>query len=194
MNNACEENLTNNSYISKEYKTDDNKSIYLNQNGNINKKNIPKNPKEKNTNIFSLNTPNNQINRKLSTNNGYNNNKIEWDNIKKEFLFELPSICYKMNYNTDKNEANINSINKLRNSSLYKNLSDFYYITNPKIIIEWNEILEFMFSKVHSCDGEIEHTLLYSLFYVFIFTFFIDKKRDESKKILKKINYLYHNG
>ena len=194
MNNACEENLTNNTDISKEYKTDDNKSIYLNQSGNINKKNIPKNLKDKNTNISSLNPSNNKMNRKLSTNNDYNNNKIEWDNIKKDFLFELPSICYKMNYNTDKNEANINSINKLRNSSLYKNLSNFYYITNPKIIFEWNEILEFMLSKVHSCDGEIEHTLLYSLFYVFIFTFFIDKKRDESKKILKKISYLYHNG
>lgn len=35
---------------------------------------------------------------------------------------ELPSMCYKMNYITDESEQ---KINKLKNISLYKNLSNF---------------------------------------------------------------------
>ena len=104
---------------------------------------------------------------------------------------ELPSMCYKMNYITDESEQ---KINKLKNISLYKNLSNFYNIINPKIIIEWSEILEEMFTKIYSCKGDSEHSLLYSLFYLFIYYFFFVKKIDESKKIIKKIYFLYRNG
>ena len=174
MNNECEENITNNSDISKEYAIYDNKLIYSNKINDINNKNVNK----------ILNNIKNGC-------NNINNNKIEWDNIKGEFLFEMPSICYKMNFNVEEIDQRKK---KLRNLSLYKNLSNIYTIINPKIIIEWNEILENMLYNSYSCNGESEHTLLYSLFYLFIYKFFFDKKKEESKKIIKKINYLYHNG
>ena len=188
MNNACEENVTNNSDNSKEYTIGDNMLR------NINKKNNPEIQNDKNSSISSLNTST----RKMPTNNNTdfnnainNNNKIEWDNIKKDFLFQLPSICYKMNSD---NDENLQKQNKYRNLSLYRNLSNIYNIINPKIITDWSESIETMLTKIYSCNGETEHTLLNTLYYIFIYTFFFDKKIDECKKILKKINYLYHNG
>ena len=183
INNACEENITDNSEASKEYISDNDKLKNLN--------NQNKNQKEKNYNISSLNST-----HLFSTNNNpndYNNNedsnKVEWDSIKNEFLFELPAICYKMKYNSINEKQN-----KFGSGSLYKNLSNIYKIGNPKIIIEWNENLEKMFSKTYSYNGEVEHSLLYSLFYLFIYKFFFEKKKEECKNILKKINYFYQNG
>ena len=119
------------------------------------------------------------------------NNRLEWDNIKNDFIFELPSICYKMNYLSDEiNDKN----NKSKNISLYKNLSNIYNIVNLKVIIEWDEIIEEIFHKTYSCNGNTERNILYALFYLFIFYFFFNKKREDSKKVIKKINYLYHNG
>ena len=191
INNVCEENVTNNSENSKEYTTD---IFYINKNNdnNINNNNDNNKQTEKKNNISSANTTRNFQTNNIYDNNddNINNNRIEWDNIKNEFIFELPSICYKMNYYSDENEKN----NKFKYSSLYKNLSNIYNIINFKVIIEWDEIIEEMFNKVYSCNGDTEHNILYSLFYTFIFYFFFDKKREESKKIIKKIFYLYHNG
>ena len=161
INNACEENLTNNSEASKEYLHENNKSKNNDKLENL--LNLDKKQIEKKFNISSLNTTNNNPN---DYNNSETINRVEWDNINNEFLFELPTICYKMNYNSD--EKN----NKIRNQSLYKNLSNIYNIVSPKIIIEWNENLEEMFSRTYSCNGEIEHCLLYSLFYLFLYNFF----------------------
>ena len=96
-----------------------------------------------------------------------------------------------MNYMSNKPEKNYNKINNL---SLYKNLSNVYNIINPKIIIEWGEILEEMLSNIFSCNGNIEHTLLYSLIYLFIYHFFFEKKRKECNILMRKIHHLYHNG
>ena len=190
MNKTCEENITNNSEISKEYTTDNNKSIYYHNSNNAqNNKNFKKEDDKKYNNSL--------LNSTLDDNNNYdnllmdNNSKIEWDIIKNEFLMELPSICYKMNYTSNDTEKNQN---KMKNLSLYKYLSNLYNIINPKIIIEWCEILEEMFNKINSCNGDIEHCILYSLFYLFLYYFFFSKKRNESNKILKKIYSLYRNG
>ena len=183
INNACEENLTNNSEASKEYLHENNKSKNNDKLENL--LNLDKKQIEKKFNISSLNTTNNNPN---DYNNSETINRVEWDNINNEFLFELPTICYKMNYNSD--EKN----NKIRNQSLYKNLSNIYNIVSPKIIIEWNENLEEMFSRTYSCNGEIEHCLLYSLFYLFLYNFFFEKKNEENRNIFRKINDLYHNG
>jgi len=183
MNKTYQENITMNSEISKEYTTDNNQSIYSKEEINV---------KVGDNIIKQKNKLNSNQTKNESENNSYNEReKIDWDNIKNEFLLELPSICYKMNYISNKTENNNNKINNL---SLYKNLSNMYNIINPKIIIEWGEILEEMFSKIYSCNGNIEHTLLYSLFYLFIYYFFFNKKKKECNIILKKIYYLYHKG
>lgn len=48
-----------------------------------------------------------------------------------------------------------------------------------------------MLYNAYFCNGESKHTLLYSLFYFFIKFFLI--KKEESKKIVIKINYLSFN-
>ena len=186
MNKTYEENLTINSELSKEYTTDDNQSIYLKKENDNKTSDSSKNQNNKNKNLNC-----NQKNEVNSNNNYKVDTKIGWDNIKNEFLFELPSICYKMNYVSVKLEKNHNKIN---NMSLYKNLSNLYNIINPKIITEWGEILEEMLSNIYSCNGNNEHTLLYSLFYLFIYHFFFEKKRKECNILMRKIHHLYHNG
>ena len=51
MNNACEENITNNSENSKEYTTENNILNYLNKNEIKNNKNNPQIPNDQNSNI-----------------------------------------------------------------------------------------------------------------------------------------------
>ena len=189
MNKTYEENLTINSELSKEYTIDDNQSIYSKKENDNKISDISKNQNNKNKNFSNLNI--NQKNEANSNNNYKVDTKIGWDHIKNEFLFELPSICYKMNYISSKPGKNDNKVNNL---SLYKNLSNVYNIINPKILTEWGEILEKMLSNIYSCNGNIEHTLLYSLFYLFMYQFYFEKKRKECNIILRKIHHLYHNG
>ena len=182
MNKTCEENITINSEISKEYTTDNNQSIYSNNVNNTQNNNY--------YNISEINSnQKNILKNNLDKNNSdRNKTNLEWDNIKNEFLIDLPSICYKMNYISKDIEKNQN---KLKNLTLYKNLSNIYNIMDPKIIIEWGEIIEDLFNNLYSCNGDIEHSILYSLFYLFIYYFYFTKKRNESYKISKKIINLY---
>ena len=148
--------------------------------------------KLKKKNVFTgIVTSKNFQAKNIYDNNDDMNNRIEWDDIKNDFIFELPSICYKMNYLSDElNDKN----NKTKNMLLYRNLSNVYNIINLKVIIEWEEIIEEIFHKIYSCNGNTERNILYALFYLFIFYFFFNKKREDSKKVIKKIHYLYHNG
>ena len=182
LNKTYQENITINSELSKEYTADNNQSIFFRESNK---------DKVRDNNIKQKNKLTSNQTKKDSEDNSYDDENIEWDDIKNEFSLELPSICYKMNYISNKRD---NNNNKNNNLSLYKNLSNIYNLINPKIIIEWGEILEEMFSKVYSCNGNIEHTLLYSLFYLFIYYFFFEKKRKECNIIIKKIYYLYHKG
>jgi hypothetical protein len=192
-NNLCEENITNDSENSKEYLITDinnlNKDKDKDKDTNRNEKN---NKNEKKINSTTLNTQ-----RYAYTNNICNNfdDKIEWDNIKNEIIFELPYICYKMNYVSNEiNDKNLNNKSNNISLSLYKNLSNIYNIIDLKILVEWDEIIEEIFNKIFSCNGSAEKNILYSLFHIFIFYFFFNKKREENRKIKKKIDYLYHNG
>ena len=188
INNVCEENVTNNSENSKEYTTD---TFYKNKdNNNINTNDNNKKVEKKNVFTGIVTSKNFQA-KNIYDNNDDMNNRIEWDDIKNDFIFELPSICYKMNYLSDElNDKN----NKTKNMLLYRNLSNVYNIINLKVIIEWEEIIEEIFHKIYSCNGNTERNILYALFYLFIFYFFFNKKREDSKKVIKKIHYLYHNG
>ena len=73
------------------------------------------------------------------------NIKVEWDNIKNDFLFRLPSICYKMPFCNNEFEKK----EKFNTLSLYKNLSYVYNIINPKIILEWSELLEKILTQIN---------------------------------------------
>ena len=190
-NNIYNENVTNNSESSKEY-------IYCNEdllydkyfNNNENKKIINENgnslPNKNPIKIIYKNKQN--LNYDLNKSNKNNiNQKVEWDNIKYHFLIELPSICYKMPFFNKESEKK----DKFKMLSLYKNLCSIYNIINPKIILEWSELLEKIQMQInYSCNGDIERTLLFSLFYCFIYYFFFGKK-SESNLIIYKINRLY---
>ena len=190
--NNYNENITNNSESSKEYINYNNELIYKeyynivktenkkisNENGNS----LP-NQNNKKTN----NTTSNKNTNKIDISQNNQNQKVEWDNIKNHFLIELPVICYKMPYLYSENEKK----DKFKILSLYKNLGSIYNIINPKIILEWSELIEKILTQInYSCDGDIERTLLYALFYSFIYYFFFGKK-SESDLILLKINKLY---
>ena len=202
-NNICNENITNNSDMSKEYIYYDNDILYdiynkkENSINNINNLDMKKTSKENGTTpqsnlikdakkIYSninLNLNMNNINKK-----SYQENiKVEWDNIKNDFLFRLPSICYKMPFCNNEFEKK----EKFNTLSLYKNLSYVYNIINPKIILEWSELLEKILTQINfSSNGNIEKTLLYSLYFSFLYYFFFDNK-EESHIIIYKINKLY---
>ena len=188
--NNNNENITNNSNASNEYTNFKDDSIYnkyynndnnnnkvLNENGNS----LPK--KELYLNNIVSNKDTNIINKQKNN----SNQKVEWDNIKNFFLIELPEICYKMPYLFSESEKK----DKFKILSLYKNLCSLYHITNPKIILEWSELLEKILTQInYSSNGDIERTLLYSLFYSFFYFFYFGKK-SESNLILLKIHKLY---
>ena len=181
-NNNCQENITNNSDISNEYINYDDildNNYYTNnnkENGNtlITKKIIQND-----------NTTLNSIENKLHI---QQNQKIEWDNIKNEFLLELPAICYKMPFFNDAEKKD-----KFNILSLYRNLSYEYNIINAKIVLEWSELLEKILAQInYSSNGNIERTLLYSLFFSFIYYFFFGKK-SEAQIVLIKMNKLFYH-
>ena len=191
-NNNCKENITINSDIDKEYINYDDilDNIYNNEE---NIENEFKKTSHANGNSSSNQTSSKKIYynittiSNLSTTNKAQNQKVEWDNIKYEFLFELPTICYKMPFFNSENEKK----DKFKILSLYRNLSYEYNIINPKILLEWNELLEKIFTQInYSCNGNIERTLLYSFYYTFIYYFFFEKK-SENQRIITKINKLY---
>ena len=197
MNNICNENISNNLDISKEYIIYDNDilyDMYYNKENNTNNVDIKKTSKENGNNQSSnlISTKKICSNGNLNINNlnkisHQQNQKVEWDNIKNYFLIELPSICYKMYFCNNEFEKK----EKFNILSLYKNLSYAYNIINPQIILEWSESLEKILTPLNfSSSGNIEKTLLYSLFYSFIYYFFFGEKK-ESHIILVKMNKLY---
>ena len=197
--NICNENITNNSDMAKEYIYYDNDILYdiYNSKENNNDIDIKKTSKENGNNpitnqnnkisqIKIYSNPNLNLNP-LDAKSSQQNQNVEWDNIKNDFLLELPSICYKMPFCNNELEKK----EKFNTLSLYKNLSYVYNIINPKIILEWSESLEKILTQInYSCDGNIERTLLYSLYYSFIYYFFFGQKK-ESNIILLKMNKLF---
>ena len=113
-----------------------------------------------------------------------------------DFIIQLPPNCYKMNYNYENLEESSLLINKLKNKKYQINsyLKAFYYISDKKVINDWIEYNEKIFDNIHSCNGNIQHTLLKSYIYQLIFIFFIEKSFEQSKNILENIKLIYQNG
>ena len=188
-NNICQENITNNSDISSEYINYDDilDNKYYN-NDNIELKKISK---ENGNTLLTKKIIQNETSNLNTLDNKFHiqqNQKVDWDNIKNEFLLELPAICYKMPFFNESEKKD-----KFNILSLYRNLSYEYNIINPKIILEWSELLEKILAQInYSSNGDIERTLLYSLFYSFIHHFFFGKK-SEAQIVLIKMNKLFYH-
>lgn len=116
------------------------------------------------------------------------NSIVKWSEIKDNLFFKLPSLCYKMNFVYEELIENIN----IKEVNTY--LKNNYKISDSQIFREYFSKIDFIFNKVYSCSGKIEQTLLHSLFYIFIVSFFIEKNNEESQKINKKIKEIYSNG
>ena len=114
----------------------------------------------------------------------------------KDFIVQLQPNCYKMNYNYE-NVAESTMITKNKNNydySIYKNLKSSYKINDVKILYNWLEYNENIFSNIFSFNGKIQHILLKTFIFKFIFSFFIEKSMEKSKNIFSKIKQIYNNA
>ena len=137
----------------------------------------------------------NEVKNTNRNNNNYNQ-KIITD-ILRNFIIQLSPNCYKMNYEYENLEESSLLFNKYKNSKeyqIYTNLKPHYNITNLKIIENWIELIEKIFSNISSCNGIIQHNLFKAYIYLLIFKFFVENSQEESKKLLEKIKYIYING
>ena len=107
-------------------------------------------------------------------------------NICNNFIFELPSICYKMSYSYE----NIFT----KDSDFSKYLKNLYFLPELNVINQWNININKLFHSIISSDGEIEQNLLKSLVYLFIITFFFEKKFSEANQINMKIKDIFKKG
>ena len=111
-----------------------------------------------------------------------------WSDIKDFFFMKLPTLCYKMNFVYEE-EKNYNKSN-----DLYLYLKDNYTIYDSEIIKQYFNEINNIFQGIYSCSGKIEQTLLHCLFYQFIIYFFIERNKNESQSINKKIKEIYSKG
>ena len=118
------------------------------------------------------------------------------NDILKDFIVQLEPNCYKMNYNYENvEESTIISKNKNNfDYSIYRNLKSSYKINDVKIFYNWLEYNENIFSNILSFNGEIQHLLLKTFIFKFIFSFFIEKSIEKSKTILSNIKQIYNNA
>ena len=118
------------------------------------------------------------------------------NDILKDFIVQLEPNCYKMNYNYENVEEST-IISKSKNNfdySIYRNLKSSYKINDVKIFYNWLEYNENIFSNILSFNGEIQHLLLKTFIFKFIFSFFIEKSIEKSKTILSNIKQIYNNA
>ena len=160
-------------------------------NSNNNYNNLFLNREEKIDNSFTHIKSN-----KTKTHDVTLNNQNIKDNIPKinsaekeicnSFIIELPAICYKMSYSYENIFTN--------STELYKYLNNIYYLPELNIFKQWNSNIDKLFQGITSCDGEIEQSLLKSLIYLYITTFFFEKKFNEANQINMKIKDIYKKG
>ena len=102
------------------------------------------------------------------------------------FILELPAICYKMSYSYE------NIFTKDRDFSKY--LKNLYFLPDINIFTQWNFNISKLFHGIISSDCEIENNLLKTLIYLYIKTFFLEKKFDEANQINMKIKDIFKKG
>jgi hypothetical protein len=62
------------------------------------------------------------------------------------------------------------------------------------ILNEWNSNLKKLFNGITTSDGEIEHSLLKTLIFLYIKTFFFEKKFNEANQINMNIKDIFKKG
>ena len=123
----------------------------------------------------------------LNNNEIYQLTNIMEKEICNNFVLELPSICYKMNYLFE------NYISKSKNP-IYKYLKNIYFLPELKIIKKWQTYIGKLFYGISSSNGRIESSLLKSLIYLFIISFFFEKNFKEANQINMKIKDIFKKG
>ena len=121
------------------------------------------------------------------------------NDLLKDFIVQLQPNCYKLSYNFENIEESSIIYNKNinENSKVYsinKILKNTYNISDIKILYNWLEYDENIFSNIISFNGNTQHLLLKSFIFKLIFSFFIEKSIDKSRIILSKIKQIYNNG
>ena len=104
------------------------------------------------------------------------------DKIKENILIRLPTICYKMFFEYENSQINNN---------IFK---DYYKIPDIQLFFAHFSKIELIFKNIYSFDGKIERTLFHSLVSMYIISFFMEKKPDDSKKIIEKMIKLFSLG
>ena len=124
-----------------------------------------------------------KLNSPLKNNIKKEQHILFWKNIYNKINISFPPICYKLIYNCDEKNRNLN-INYLK----YE-----YTIKYSEILKYWSESNLNVFQKVRSCSGNSEFTLLKSFIYLFIYYFFIKKNKEESRKIISDMKSIYQH-
>ena len=102
------------------------------------------------------------------------------------FILELPAICYKMRYTYE------NIFTKDKCFSKY--LKNLYILPELNIFNQWYSNMNKLFQGITSSDGEIENNLLKSYIFLFIKTFFFEKKFNEANQINMQIKDIFKKG
>ena len=115
------------------------------------------------------------------------------NDLLKDFIIQISPNCYKMNYIYENSEKYQLSLEKDNTNSIFNNLKPFYKVSDSKILYNWLEFNENIFNGIKSHNGNVQHTLLKTYFFRFIFSFFVEKANEKSKNILIKIKEIYSN-
>ena len=86
-----------------------------------------------------------------------------------------------------------NYISKSKND-IYKYLKNIYFLPELKIIKKWQTYIGKLFYGISSSNGRIESSLLKSLIYLFIISFFFEKNFKEANQINMKIKDIFKKG
>ena len=117
--------------------------------------------------------------------------------ILKDFIIRIQPNCYKNNCGYETLERASPVLRKNKNNydfSIYRNLKPFYKINDVKVLYNWFEYNENIFSNIYSFNGNIQHLLLSNYVFKFFFSFFIEKSLEKSKNIFSKIKEIYNNA
>jgi len=109
--------------------------------------------------------------------------------IYENFSLNLPSICYKMRYSYENNPQFSQN-----NKNFVKFLKNIYFFQHIKTIENWHNAINKIFNGISSANGDIEHCIFKTLVYLFVITFFFEKKFKEANQINMKIKDIFKKG